>query len=403
MNRAVFMKQIVKVKVKSSYVKSIKTGFPLIKKEAIQNLQQLGAEGTILELIDDSGLFLAKGYYGKQNKGLGWVLTRRKDEQIDVRFFEKKLKKAFELRRSFFNDSETTAFRLFNGEGDGIGGATIEYFDGYLLIQWYSEGIYHFKDLFIEALGNIIDYKGIYEKKRFDLQGTYMEDDDFLIGEKAPVPLLIKENGINFAVYLNESAMVGIFLDQREVRKTIRDKYAKGKTVLNTFSYTGAFSVAASLGGAIKTTSVDVANRSKSKTIEQFSVNGIDFETEDIIVEDVFNYFKYAGRKNLSFDLVILDPPSYARSKKNTFSAGKDYPDLLAKAIHITEKGGVIVASTNCSTFGMDKFKGFIEKAFKQADSKYQILEEFRLPVDFKTIKEFKEGDYLKVVFLQKL
>lgn len=403
MNRAVFMKQTVKVKVKSAYVKSIKAGFPLLKKEAVENLQQLGAEGTILELTDDSDLFLAKGYYGKQNKGIGWILSRRQEEQIDVRFFEKKLKRAFELRQSFFSDPGTTAFRLFNGEGDGIGGVAIEYFDGYLLIQWYSEGIYHFKDLFIEALNSIVDYKGIYEKKRFDLQGTYMEDDDFLIGERAPVPLLVKENGINFAIYLNESAMVGIFLDQREVRKTIRDNYAKGKTVLNTFSYTGAFSVAASLGGAMKTTSVDVANRSKSKTIEQFSVNGIDFEAEDIIVEDVFNYFKYAGRKNLSFDLVILDPPSYARSKKNTFSAGKDYPDLLAKAIDVTEQGGVIVASTNCSTFGMDKFKGFIEKAFKQADSKYQVLEEFRLPADFKTIKEFKEGDYLKVVFLQKL
>lgn len=396
------MNKIIKLKVKSSYVKSIKAGVPLIKKEAIQNANLLGEEGVLIELMDDKGAFLAKGYYGQQNKGIGWILSRQKDEQIDAHFFEKKVKKALEHRSFLFNEPETTAFRVFNGEGDGIGGVTIEYFDGYLLIQWYSEGIYQFKDVLIEALNKVVEYKGLYEKKRFDAQGTYMADDDFVIGERAPEPLLVKENGMNFAVYLNESAMVGIFLDQREVRKKIRDQYAEGKTVLNTFSYTGAFSVAAALGGAIKTTSVDVANRSKSKTIEQFSVNGIDFEAQDIIVEDVFNYFKYAGRKNLSFDLVILDPPSYARSKKHTFSAGKDYSDLLEKAIRITEKGGVIVASTNCSTFGMDKFKGFIEKAFQQANSKYQILEEFRLPADFKTIKEFKEGDYLKVVFLKK-
>src|SRR5690606_9383885 len=126
-----------------------------------------------------------------------------------------------------------------------------------------------------------------------------------------------------------ESAMVGVFLDQREVRKTIKDRYAKGKNMLNTFSYTGMFSVFATLGGANKTTSVDLANRSKGKTIEQFAINGIDFEAQDIIVEDVFHYFKYAARKQLTFDLVILDPPSFARSKKHTFSANKDYKDLL--------------------------------------------------------------------------
>ena len=132
-------------------------------------------------------------------------------------------------------------------------------------------------------------------------------------------------------------------------------------------------------------------------------MNGIDFEAQDIIVEDVFHYFKYAVRKELTFDLVILDPPSFARSKKHTFSAGKDYPDLLMQAIAITEKNGIIVASSNCSTFGMTKFKGFIDKAFKQTGCKYKIREEFTLPTDFKTIEEFKEGDYLKVVFIEKL
>lgn len=394
---------IVKLKVNSKAVKSIKAGYPLIKKDSILNVKDLHEEGTIVELVDERGAFLAKGYYGQQNKGIGWVLSKQQQENIDQLFFEKKLKEAIKLRAPLFNSPDTTAFRVFNGEGDGIGGFTIDYFDGYYLINWYSEGIYTFKEYIVNALKNIADFKGIYEKKRFAEQGTYIEDDDFIAGELAPYPLIVKENGMNFAVYLNESAMVGVFLDQREVRKTIRDKYAKGKNVLNTFSYTGAFSVAAALGGATKTTSVDVANRSKSKTIEQFSINGIDFEAQDIIVDDVFQFFKYAVRKNLTYDLVILDPPSYARSKKNTFSAGKDYPNLLAEAIQITEKNGVIVASTNSSAFGMEKFKGFIEKAFKQTGDKYKILEEFRLPSDFKTIKEFQEGNYLKVVFIKKL
>jgi 23S rRNA (cytosine1962-C5)-methyltransferase len=197
--------------------------------------------------------------------------------------------------------------------------------------------------------------------------------------------------------------MVGVFLDQRDVRRKIRDEYAKGKTVLNMFSYTGAFSVFAALGGAVKTTSVDLANRSLPKTIEQFSVNGIDPEAHNIVVMDVFNYFKYAVKKALKFEMVILDPPSFAKSKKFTFSAGKDYTNLLKDTISITEDNGVIIASTNCSTFDMKKFRSFIDVAFKEMNGKYEIMEQFSLPADFKTSREYKEGNYLKVVFIKKI
>jgi len=397
------MEQHIQIKVKPGFVKNFKAGYPLVTEDALHNAKDTQVEGSIIQLVDENNRFLGKGYYGVQNKGRGWILTKNQQEVIDLDFFKRKMKQAFEKRDWLFNDSETTAFRVFNGEGDGIGGFTIDTFDGFYVISWYSEGIYQFKNLIVEALTNHLEVKGLYEKKRFASKGMYVDDNDFISGQEAPSPLLIKENGMNFAVYLNDGAMVGIFLDQREVRKVIRDTYAKGKTVLNTFSYTGAFSVAAALGGALKTTSVDLANRSKSKTIEQFSVNGIDFESQDIIVEDVFKYFKYAVRKELTFDMVILDPPSFARSKKHTFSAAKDYTDLLTQAIVITESNGIIVASSNCSTFSMDKFKGFIEKAFKQTGDKYQILEEYSLPRDFKTIPEFKEGNYLKVVLIKKI
>ena len=159
----------------------------------------------------------------------------------------------------------------------------------------------------------------------------------------------------------------------------------------------------AALGGAVKTTSVDLANRSLPKTIEQFSVNGIDPEAHNIVVMDVFKYFKYAVKKALKFEMVILDPPSFAKSKKFTFSAGKDYTNLLKDTISITEDNGVIIASTNCSTFDMKKFKNFIDVAFKEMNGKYEIMEQFSLPADFKTSPEYKEGNYLKVVFIKKI
>lgn len=395
------MKTEISIKIKDPSKTEYAKGYPLITKEALENPDALKTEGSILKLTDKQGRFLAKGYYGLQNKGFGWVLTRDENEAIDQAFIERKLAEAITRRQSFFSNPETTAFRVFNGEGDGFGGLIIDYYAGFYLLSWYSEGIYTFKDQVIAALQNVAECRGIYQKKRFDTKGQYIEEDDFVAGERGEFPLLVKENGVNFAVYLNDGAMTGIFLDQRDVRNAIKQKYADGKTVLNTFSYTGAFSVAAALGGALKTTSVDLAKRSSSKTIEQFSVNGIDFENQDILVMDVFNYFNYAKRKELKFDVVILDPPSFARSKKYTFSTSKDYTNLMKEAIAITEKNGVIVASTNSASFGMKKFKSFVDKAFKDFGKKYTIVEEFTLPSDFRVQKEFKEGDYLKVLFVK--
>jgi 23S rRNA (cytosine1962-C5)-methyltransferase len=390
------------LKVKSKFEKSYKSGFPLIQKEAVHNIDSLSEEGMLVRLVDEKNQFIGKGYYGKQNKGYGWILTHDENEKIDPLFFKKKLQTALNKRKQFYNNKETNAFRVFNAEGDGIGGLTIDYFNGYYLINWYSEGVFTFYDYVIDSLKQLVEYKAIYQKKRFDVGGQYIEEDGFIEGERGQFPIIVKENGVNIAVYLNDGAMVGVFLDQRDVRRTLLDKYTKGKTVLNTFSYTGVFSIFAAVGGATKTTSVDLANRSRAKTIEQFSVNEIDFENHDIIVEDVFQYFKYAVKKNKTFDIVILDPPSFARSKKYTFSAAKDYKNLLKEAISITEDNGVIVASTNCAAFDMKKFKGFIDQAFKESNGKYSIKEGFSLPADFATIKEFKEGNYLKVVFIQK-
>lgn len=397
------MKNEITFQVKSKYITKFKNGYPLIFKEAILNTNDHYKEGLIVKLVDERNKFIARGYFGKQNKGYGWILSRKQNEKIDEGFFEKKIVSALNKRISFYNNPKTSAFRVFNGEGDGIGGFTIDYFDGYYLINWYSKGIYRFRDHVINTLKRVVEYKGIYQKKRFDESGKYVEEDGFVMGVRGQFPLIVKENGVKLAVYLNEGAMVGVFLDQRDVRRIIRDKYAKGKTVLNTFSYTGVFSVFAALGGAEKTTSVDLANRSLSKTIEQFNQNEIDHKDHDIVVEDVFDYFKYAIKKDLKFDMVILDPPSFAKSKKYTFSAAKDYKNLLKEIIRITEDNGVIVASTNCSAISMNKFKGFIDTAFKEMHAKYKLMEEFSLPNDFRTIKEFCEGNYLKVVFIRKI
>ncbi|EED2629758.1 class I SAM-dependent rRNA methyltransferase [Listeria monocytogenes] len=391
------MKNLIKVKVFPKFTKGYKEGYPLILKERIEKWPKELQEGDVLELTDTNGQFIARGYHGEQNKGSGWLFTWDKKQQLDEDFLKSLITAAIEKRQFLFTDDSTTAFRIFNGEGDGLGGFTVDYYDGYLVIQWYSLGIYAFQKMIIDIFLSFPEIKGIYEKRRFQ-EDT--KKDDFVAGQKATFPLIIKENGINYATYLDDGWMTGIFLDQRDVRRRISEDYAVSKNVLNTFSYTGAFSVAALFGGASKTTSVDVAGRSLSKTKEQLEVNGLDPSEQAIIVEDVFHYFKYATRKQLTFDLVVVDPPSFARTKKVTFRAAKDYPAMLREIIDITAPNGTIIASTNYAGFGMKAFKKLIAEAFQTSDRSYKIVETHSLPADFTVNKNFPEGNYLKVLFL---
>lgn len=394
------------VKVHEKHVEKYKNQYPLIFKEALLGYQLLESsqleEGSLLKLTDERGRYIATGYYGKQNKGLGWILSKNEKESFDLAFFQRKIYQAIEKRLGLFNNPKTTAFRVFNGEGDGIGGLTIDFFGGYYLINWYSLGIYKFKPLIIDALKKSVEFDAIYEKIRFD--GLEPEHKNgFVLGKEAEFPLIIKENGVNISIFFDEGAMVGLFLDQREVRRAIRNQYAKGKMVLNTFSYTGAFSVFAALGGARATTSVDLANRSLHHTQKNFELNDIKLDQNAILVEDVFHYFKFALKKNLSYDLVILDPPSYAKSKDFIFSSEKDYPALLADAIHITRNNGVIVASNNSSNITLEKFKQMIGRGFNLANAKFEILELHQLPKDFRTHHLYEESNYLKVAFIKVL
>lgn len=392
---------IMRLTVNKKSEHQINRGYPLLKESTVVSWNGVHEEGTIIDLYSSQNKFMARGYYGRQNKGYGWVLTRDCERAIDQSFFTERLRTAFDRRTNYANDPTTNVYRVFNGEGDGVGGLTIDYLDGHYLMTWYSMGIYQFKDSVIKALTELVEIKSVYEKKRFDIKGTYLKDDDFVMGIVPEFPLIVLENKVKFAVYLNDGPMIGFFLDQKDVRKRLKEDYSKGKTVLNTFSYTGAFSIYAALGGATKTTSVDLANRSKGRTKELFELNGLLSEAHAIIVEDVFNYFNYALRKQLKYDVVILDPPSFARSKKRTFSVFKDYTALLEQAIALTEEGGTIIASTNYSNGDMKWFKSCVKKAFTHTGKSYNIESVYTLPDDFRVDGGFPEGDYLKVLFIR--
>lgn len=396
------MRRELDIKIKNKYNNLYKEKqYPLILKNAVDNLWLLEEEGSIINIFDFEDEFIGKGYYGIQNKGIGWMLTYKESEKIDGKFFQKKLITALNKRKDFYYKDETNCFRIFNSAGDGIGGLTIDYYDDYYLFNWYSEGIYSFKDEIYDKFKNLVYFKGIYQKKRFDDKGKYIEDDDFVMGERGDFPMIVKENNVKVAVDLNDGPMVGFFLDQRKSRKALMEKYSKGRDVLNTFSYTGIFSVFAALGGSKSTVSVDLANRSLEKTKEQFEINGIDLENNTIVVEDIFEYFTFAQKKELNYDMIILDPPSFAKSKNYIFKADKNYEDLISKSIRILREKGLILASTNLEKMDMDKFISQIKEGVRKEGKKFKILETFSQPEDFKVKETYPEGNYLKVVLIE--
>lgn len=384
----------VKIELNNYGIKRIRQGNPLIQAEDLkQNIKKIPFEWV--EFVDNKNKYVATGYLGKQNKGFGWVIDQTQ-RPIDQAFFMEKLQYAFDQRQAFFADEMTTAFRIFNGEGDGFGGVTVDYYADYLVISWYNETIYHFKNMIVDSLLKVFpNAKGLVEKIRFKSDLT---ESRWLAGEKPQEPLIVLENGVSYAVYLDEGYMTGIFLDQKEVRGRLTEGLAAGQKVLNMFSYTGAFSVAAAYGGALETTSVDLAQRSLPKTQEQFEVNGLSLEQQKIIVMDTFDYFRYAARKNLRYNLIILDPPSFARNKKKTFSVAKDYGRLIEDSVDILSDEGMIIASTNAANLSIKKFKQAIETALRNKNVNYQLTESYRLPADFPA-SNFEESNYLKVLF----
>lgn len=386
---------MTKVKLTQQAVKKIKRNYPLVQKE---DLMQPIDTTEWVTFVDSANQEVAKGYLGKQNKGIGWVLTR-KNEPINQEFFEKRLAQAKGKRQAYYFDEQTTAFRVVNGEGDELGGLIIDIYGDFAVFSWYNETFYAQREVIVLAFQKIFpEIQGAYEKIRFD---SDLPESQKMYGTDAQEPLLIKENGITYATYLNEGLMTGIFLDQREVRDYLAEGFASGKSVLNMFSYTGAFSVASAMGGSLSTTSVDLAKRSLVKTKEQFEVNGLDLEAQKIHVMDTFEYFKYAKKKDLSFDLIILDPPSFARNKKKVFSVSKNYGELIEDSVDILNDQGTIVASTNAANLSAKKFQQSIEEALDKKNVRYQKVREAQLPADFAVYEGFPEGNYLKVFFYQ--
>ncbi|MBY5014663.1 class I SAM-dependent rRNA methyltransferase [Streptococcus suis] len=353
-------------------------------------------EDRLAVLYSESGRYLGQAYLSKQNKGIGWLFSRS-NQDLTMDFFVKLFVDAKQKRQHFYQSEMTNAFRLFNQDGDNFGGMTVDLYDEYAVFSWYNTFIYSVKEMIVAAFQQVFpEVRGAYEKIRF--KGLAFES-AHLYGEEAPEYFTVLENGVHYQVFMNDGLMTGIFLDQHEVRGSLVDGLAAGKSLLNMFSYTAAFSIAAAMGGAGETTSVDLAKRSRELSKAHFKVNSLDLDKHHFVVMDVFEYFKYAKRKGLTYDVIVLDPPSFARNKKQTFSVAKDYHKLISQSLEILNTGGTIIASTNAANVSVEKFKRQIEKGFGVRKHRYETS--YRLPADFVINKNDESSNYLKVFTIQ--
>ena len=382
-----------KIRVSKRVEKKLAKGLVLLEASDLENVNLKDQE---VEVQSQEGTFLGTAYLSQQNKGFGWFVSTDK-VAFNQAFFETLFRQAKEKRSAYYQDDLTTAFRLFNQEGDGFGGLTVDLYGDYAVFSWYNSYVYQIRKVISEAFRQVFpEVLGTYEKIRF--KGLDYES-AHVYGQEAPDFFTVLENGVLYQVFMNDGLMTGIFLDQHEVRGSLVDGLAMGKSLLNMFSYTAAFSVAAAMGGASQTTSVDLAKRSRELSQAHFQANGISTDDHRFIVMDVFEYFKYAKRKDLTYDVIVLDPPSFARNKKQTFSVAKDYHKLISQSLEILNPGGIIIASTNAANVSRQKFTEQIDKGF--AGRSYQILNKYGLPADFAYNKKDESSNYLKVISMK--
>ncbi|WP_049493351.1 class I SAM-dependent rRNA methyltransferase [Streptococcus pseudopneumoniae] len=382
-----------RIRVNKRVEKKLSKGLVLLEASDLENINLKDQE---VEVHSQEGTFLGTAYLSQQNKGLGWFVSKDK-VTFNQAFFETLFRQAKEKRTAYYQDELTTAFRLFNQEGDGFGGLTVDLYGDYAVFSWYNSYVYQIRQTISEAFRQVFpEVLGTYEKIRF--KGLDYES-AHVYGQEAPDFFTVLENGVLYQVFMNDGLMTGIFLDQHEVRGSLVDGLAMGKSLLNMFSYTAAFSVAAVMGGASQTTSVDLAKRSRELSQAHFQANGISTDDHRFIVMDVFEYFKYAKRKGLAYDVIVLDPPSFARNKKQTFSVAKDYHKLISQSLEILNPGGIIIASTNAANVSRQKFTEQIDKGF--AGRSYQILNKYGLPADFAYNKKDESSNYLKVISMK--
>lgn len=367
---------------------------------ALQQAPHWIEPGGLVDVKSATGAFVARGYYNPQTDIAIRILTHDPDEAIDADFVRRRIRRAIELR-SVFDVNQTNAYRLINSEGDGLPGLIVDRFADILVMQIHTKGMERLRPLLIEALMQETGARGILmrnESQSRKREGLVVED-AYIVAGDVPRQVIAKENGVLFFVDPWDGQKTGFFLDQRDKRDALR-KYVHHKRVLNCFSYTGGFSVYAALTESdTHVTSVDISQPAMEMAYQNFSLNGLDPEQHEFLVADVFEYLESVVSAEERFDVVVLDPPAFAKTKDARTNALKAYRRLNTLGMQVLRPGGILLTCSCSGVVGIDDLLGAVSLSAQKLRRSVQVLESYTHGVDHPVPLAMPEIAYLKAVF----
>lgn len=377
---------------------SAKRLHPWIFSGAIAKMSGTPDEGDMVKVYSADGEFLAIGHY--QKSSIAVRILSFNDIAIDPNFWNERIASAYNHRKQLglVNNSETNCYRLVHGEGDNLSGLVIDYYNGTAVVQCHSVGMFKNLDSIANALQQTMGEQltAIYNKSESTLpfKAGIENNDGLLWGEIKTENAL--EYGNSFFIDWIQGQKTGFFIDQRENRKLV-EHYAKGKSVLNTFCYTGGFSVYALRGGAKKVVSVDCSARAIELTDKTVAMNFPDAEHTSVVSDT----FKYLDNNKDEFDLIILDPPAFAKHGKVLNNALQGYKRLNMKAIEQIKKGGILFTFSCSQAVSKEEFRKSVFAAAANTKRNVRILHQLTQPADHPISIYHPEGEYLKGLVLQ--
>jgi 23S rRNA (cytosine1962-C5)-methyltransferase len=356
--------------------------------------------GNIADVKSATGQFVARGYYNPQTDIAIRILTRDPAEFIDERFLRRRVQQAIQLRE-VLDRSQTTAYRLVNAEGDGLPGLVVDRYADILVAQIHTAGMEKIREQLVDVLMQETGAHGLLfrnDSQSRRREGLAIEPAEIGAGV-VPVQVPVIENGIHFLVDPWQGQKTGFFLDQRDKREAIR-KYARDRRVLNCFSYTGGFSINAALTSyTTQVTSVDVSAAAIDAARHHFALNDLDPDRYDFHIVDIFQYLEEAVSKEEQFDVVILDPPAFAKSESARAHALKAYRRLNLLGMQVLKPGGVLLTCSCSGAVKMDDLLGAVSSGAQRLQRSVQLLESYTHGLDHPIQLAMPETSYLKAVF----
>jgi 23S rRNA (cytosine1962-C5)-methyltransferase len=320
----------------------------------------------------------------------------------DAAWVQQQVRRAWELRAPL-RDQGITAYRWVFGEADGLPGLTVDLYGAFAVVQTLSAGAAALLPWLLAALRVVAPLRGIVLRRR-EPEGDEVEAEregggkiELAWGKLPPRDLVVEEYGLRFYANLFAGQKTGLFLDQRENRRFL-ESWCQDRTVLNCFSYTGAFSLYAARGGASAVVSCDSAPASAEAAAANFALNGLNPKNYAFMVEECFALLARLAQERQAFDLVILDPPSFAHSKKQMYAALRGYTKLHQLALRCVRPGGLLAAASCTSYVSPDLFRQTLSDAAASAGRRVLIVHEAGQPLDHPVPVHFPEGRYLKFV-----